>query len=209
MENIDLKEMERKVYLSYTEDGLYDIIAGVVILSIGLGEMTLNSIFTVFMIIAICLIASVKKQITSPRIGYVKFSRERNRTAWTWRIGFTVLLVACVFLTTIMWLVPGEGSGSLYEWFWANFMFAGGILAALAALIAGIITGIKRLYVYAILTWLIYGICFALKVPSWIYIMAMGAIILIWGISILVLFILKYPLIPQDAFTEGGNDVCT
>ena len=82
MENIDLKEIERRAYLTYHKDGILDIY-------LGLGIMTVATVFfhEVFMYITgtIALLpilyAGSKKQYTIPRLGYVKFSQSTQGRA--------------------------------------------------------------------------------------------------------------------------------
>ena len=124
----------------------------------------------------------------------------------SWRILVTIAITTLVILTAAAVLVPGESSGPIIKWIWQNLMFVGGMLIALTAFIAGLITGIKRLYVYAILTWVIYGTGFALEIASWKYILTMGAIILIWGVVMLVQFIRKYQILPEQTLTGESNN---
>ncbi len=206
MENADLKALERKVYLSFSEDGYYDIIAGFVITAIGFQELFLKSIIPIIIIIMVPFLILGKRRVTYSRMGHVKFGLKRNRTVFTWRITVFLLLIACVIATMFGWLVPGNGAPAFYKWFWTNLLFVGGVLVAFGVLIAAIVTGIKRFYAYAVLAWLIYGIGFGFGLPTWTYILCMGLIVLVCGIVLLIRFLTKYPAIPEKTFTEGGTD---
>ena len=77
----NLKEIERKAYMSYHQDGLLDIFAGLYILGFGLGIlMQIIWDFSFGIIIPAILITTVlpiwvaaKRKITMPRIGFVNF----------------------------------------------------------------------------------------------------------------------------------------
>ena len=85
---MSLKEVEKKTYMSYHQDGVLDIFLGVYVLmfSLGILLMTLTDSGMWFLIPAIFISIMVpvwipaKKRITMPRIGYVKFgSRGANK----------------------------------------------------------------------------------------------------------------------------------
>ena len=72
MENVDLKEIERRAYLSYHKDGILDIY-------LGMGIMTIASVFYFEVFVSIISTIAIlpilytvsKKQYTIPRLGYV------------------------------------------------------------------------------------------------------------------------------------------
>ena len=81
MKEPSLSEIEKKTYMSYHQDGLIDIFVGIYVLLFGSGIL-LNSVAdfstwfifpAIFPAIMVPIWISVKKQITMPRIGYVKF----------------------------------------------------------------------------------------------------------------------------------------
>jgi hypothetical protein len=77
----NLKEIEKRAYMSYHQDGLLDIFAGLYILGFGLGIiMDVLWEFGFGVIMPAILIATVlpiwieaKRKITMPRIGFVNF----------------------------------------------------------------------------------------------------------------------------------------
>ena len=78
----NLKEIERKAYMSYHQDGLLDIFAGLYVLGFGLGifvdlildfGMGMILMPAVFVSLALPLWIAAKRRITMPRIGFVNF----------------------------------------------------------------------------------------------------------------------------------------
>ena len=77
-EKVDLKAIERKAYLSYFEDGLWDMVVGLFILCFGI-DMATGSPSSSFVLPSVMLVGwAIKKSITYPRIGYVRFAPARR-----------------------------------------------------------------------------------------------------------------------------------
>ncbi|MDH4292277.1 MAG: hypothetical protein OEV56_06690, partial [Dehalococcoidia bacterium] len=73
--DVNLKEIQRKVYMSFFQDGLWDIFLGLFMVGWGLAILTeaayLPGIYFLGIYFAIW---GIKKWLTYPRIGYVRFS---------------------------------------------------------------------------------------------------------------------------------------
>ena len=77
--NINLKNLERKAYLSYHEDGILDLFIGFNILLFGLWILAdMVYLAGAFVAISTPIYTQMKKQITIPRLGYVKFTSSRT-----------------------------------------------------------------------------------------------------------------------------------
>ncbi len=78
--DVNLKNIERKAYLTYFQDGLWDTIIGIFLLAWGIGILTDTAGLTgIWVIAAYWIIWGFKKRLTQPRIGYVKWRRSRPR----------------------------------------------------------------------------------------------------------------------------------
>ena len=83
MNDINLKEIEKRTYISYHQDGLIDIFIGIYILLFATAILANNvlDLSTWFVIPAIFpalmvpIWIGLKKRITVPRIGFVKFKK--------------------------------------------------------------------------------------------------------------------------------------
>ncbi len=79
-ENPNLKELEKKAYKSTFQDGLWDIQLGLIILGIALNAFIRNDYFLIpYYAVIIVIFMAAKKFIIVPRIGLVKFGKERKR----------------------------------------------------------------------------------------------------------------------------------
>ena len=81
MNKPNLKEVEKRTYITYHQDGLIDLFIGFYILLFATGILfntilELNTWFVIpaiFPALIIPIWISIKKRVTVPRIGYVKF----------------------------------------------------------------------------------------------------------------------------------------
>jgi hypothetical protein len=104
-DKIDLKEIERKAWTSYFEDGLWDIFLGLMMLTMGIRSLTDNVWFTLGFLPAILISVLGKKYITIPRIGVVKFGPARQAR----RQRLVIVLAILVLATFALVLLPNLG----------------------------------------------------------------------------------------------------
>ena len=106
MNNTNLKEVEKKTYKSYHQDGLLDIFIGIYILLFGIGILLsttgdFNSWFLlpgIFPALMVPIWMSAKKRITITRIGYVKIGNKGSNKIMAIFIGLTVAGLAMFML---------------------------------------------------------------------------------------------------------------
>ena len=204
---MSLKEVEKRTYMSYHQDGLLDIFVGVNVLLFALGIllMTVTDFSTWFVIpaifpaIMIPIWISAKKRITMPRIGYVKFgSRGANKL-------MAVLVGLMVFgLGTFMVFSFSSSQGwalSLRNLIISNGMIIIGVAAASISSLFAYTMGLKRLYAYGLLTLVLFFTGHFIIIPLEYFLVTIGLAVLITGFVLLMRFIRKYPL-PQGDETN-------
>jgi len=197
MENIDLKEIERRAYLTYHKDGILDIY-------LGMGIMTLASVFffEVFvstgtsgiMVLLPILYAASKKQYTIPRLGYVKFSqstmgRARNSVTLALILGSMSAIAGLfafysVLSTGINWIEP-----LIVNW---KITLAAILLVVFS--LFGYVSDLRRMYYYGMLSLILFVSGMFLPIPGYMLILAVGGIISINGITLLYRFTKEYPI---------------
>lgn len=190
----EFKSIERKTYLTFFEDGIADFIAGLPILFFGLGMTFDESMFFILAWMPILFFWPLKRWITYPRIGYVKFSPERQKKIST---GFALLLVAGTLslLLGIAMFMGFEGmifdlQGFMREY---SLLVLGAVLAGAYVLVA-ILFEAKRFYIYGFFVFSGWLTGYLFVVNPGIPVAASGAIISIIGIGLLLRFRAKYPL---------------
>lgn len=212
MNNISLKELERKAFRSVFQDGLWDIFIGFLftqfaiapILSVrGFGDFWSSAaLFPVYMIV-LAFVMVLKKYVVAPRLGMVQFSQKRKSK-------FKKL----IFMTNII-LVIGIIAGAFFvdlshlkiKWlFPATFS----LILLIGFSVAAYLLDLARYYVYGAMNSL------AVIVGELLYQfagashhgfpMAFGVtsiIMIVTGIILLIKFIRKHPK-PSEDLNMGG-----
>jgi len=194
-QKINLKEIERKAYTSYHQDGVIDITIAFVILLfsvIMLGDIyLLGSIGGISGILAISLYAGFKKFVTVPRIGYVKFPQQRAQR-------MTAVAVALVTLSALMGLVAflqtmSQGTPDWLMLLIDNYMLTIGTSVAALFLLGGYAFKTTRIYASALLTFVMFVAGPFIYFPLYYYLTALGTLILVCGLFLMIRFVRKYP----------------
>lgn len=189
IEDINLKEIQRKVYMSFFQDGLWDIFLGLFLLGWGLAILTDIAYLPGITFIGLYFgIWGVKKRLTYPRIGYARFSETSRRriTARVLILGVVVLLVGV--MVAVLW-----GIDRRPQWLADYFsLIFNGILAAVVCVVA-YWARINRFYLYAVLIFLggVFNLWLGVR---WEFgFIGAGCVIVLIGVVVLIIFLRKYP----------------
>jgi hypothetical protein len=200
-QKINLKEIERKAYTSYHQDGVIDVsIAVVVILFsiIMIGDMSwMGGIGGIAGILAVSLYAGFKKLVTVPRIGYVKFPQQRAQrmVAIAVVLGtLSALMGLIAFLQTV-----SQGTPDWLVLLIENYMLTIGTAVAALFLLGGYAFKAKRIYAYALLTFVMFVAGHFIYFPLYYYLTALGTLIMVCGLFLMIRFIRKYPKTTETA----------
>jgi hypothetical protein len=200
-QKINLKEIERKAYTSYHQDGVIDVTIAVVILLfsiIMLGDMSwMGGIGGIAGILAVSLYAAFKKFVTVPRIGYVKFPQQRAQR-------MVAIAVALGTLSALMGLIAflqtmSQGTPNWLMLLIDNYMLTIGTALAALFLLGGYAFKTKRIYAYALLTFVMFVVGHFIYFPLYYYLTALGTLILVCGLFLMIRFIRKYPKATETA----------
>jgi hypothetical protein len=200
-QKINLKEIERKAYTSYHQDGVIDVTIAFVTLIfsvIMLGYIYwLGSIGGISGILAISLYAGAKKLLTVPRIGYVKFPQQRAQrmTAVAVALGVLSFVAGTVALVQTM----AQGTPDWLVLLIENYMLTIGTTVAALFLLAGYAFKTKRIYAYALLTLFMFFAGHFIYFPLYYYLTALGSLILACGLFLMIRFVRKYPKATETA----------
>jgi hypothetical protein len=193
---IDTNKIKRKVYLTYFQDGLWDIMLGLFLLAWG---------FTVWFdlpwlpgatfIAFFWLVLGLKQKITYPRIGYARPAEYRQR-ALKIVIAGVVVLVAVVFLLPIINRSEMQFLHNYFELLFSTMM-------AIAFALIAYWWRIYRWYLYAAMVfvfsvfnqWSEFSFSMSFIMP--------GVIITLCGLTILYRFLHNYPVIVGESIAES------
>jgi hypothetical protein len=206
MKETSLREVEKRTYMSYHQDGLIDIFIGIYVLLFGLGILlrSLGDFGTWFVIPAIFpavmvpIWISAKKRLTMPRIGYVKFGIRGAGKLMALLLGLMVAgaglgaFMAFSFSSSQGWALTFRNLMISYS------MIVIGIVAVAISSLFGYTMGLKRLYAYGLITFVLFLAGYFLPFPFEYILLTTGLVITINGFVLLMRFIRKYPITQGD-----------
>jgi hypothetical protein len=205
MNNINLKNLERKAYLSYHEDGILDLFIGFNILLFGLW-MFADMVYLAgaFVTISTPIYTQMKKQITIPRLGYVKFAP--SRTAKSQKT--ILMLVIAGFLAFIpgvfLFITTDMGMQAPIQFLIDYGMIIIGVAGMVLITIVAHLTELRRLNAYTVLFLVLFVTGHFLSLPFMYYLMVLGTVILVSGAYLLIRFQRNYPLpIGDETYVQG------
>ena len=206
MLHLDLKNLERKVWLRYYQDGLMDIFLGVMLLLMGSGHITMDrfgmtetgSIITmvILQVVAIAAWMAAKRFFTYPRIGQVKFGSKGKARQKKWIIVLVGSALVGLIAFVLAMASQSGGLGGLNTNVLLPVMYVVNMVVVFGAL--GWISDIPRFY--------LIGVLFALPLPLNIAFRELaeirigytsfaipGGLICLMGLVVLIRFLRKYP----------------
>ena len=202
--NSKIKDLEKKVWISTFQDGFWDIYFGLIIMGLGLAPLGrflgLPETIGVLMLIfswdmgAVFIFILGKIYISRPRIGFVKFGqirKKRNKILAVFlsiNVGLTVIMLIFTLVGFFQVSLPG----------FLVMLVIGLLFITTPFSIIAYFIQLKRVYLYALLGG--FGLFFSellspiLAAPfnDILVFVPFGAMILIFGIIILLKFLRKY-----------------
>jgi len=213
---INLKEIERKAFLSTYQDGLWDLYWGIIVMCMsifiyhpasGYSPRNLILLLVVF-VVAYGLFFAGKRFITLPRMGQVRFGAIRKRKARTLAIilgVFVLLQVGLVGITTRGWgnlalgdklnLLLPEGASTL-----PLVAAIGSLMVGISMIVIAYFSDFLRGYYIAILMALAVFLMILLNQP--VYPVVIGGLIILPGLVLFVRFLKTYPLRREETPDE-------
>ena len=195
---IDVEKIQRKVYMSYFQDGLWDVVLGLFLLCWGFTVLFdivwLPGAISAFLF---WLALSLKRKITYPRIGYAKLAEQRKRMLRIVIAGVIVILLV-VMVPLLLFTITGGKSQFLRDYFELIF----GSMLAVAVGLVGYWWRTVRWYIYATLVFIFAVFNQWLALSFELSFIIPGGIITACGLIILVQFLRKYPGLSEGEFDE-------
>jgi hypothetical protein len=213
MNQINLKELERKAFRSTYQDGLWDIYFGLIVICMSIflfRPVTGYSPLNIFLMMAsmgaaYALFWAGKRFITLPRMGQVKFGEKRARRKKTMMLilGAVVLIqVAFLGIQFIGWRNPEFGATLntfLQEKNAMDLVVAtiGSLFVGPSMILIAYFIDFPRGYFIAVMMALAVFLAIYLNQP--IYPIFIGILIAVPGVVLFLRFLKKYPLHREKA----------
>ncbi len=191
---IDLKELERKAYTSYYNDGLLEIFLGATVVLMGIAIFfDVAYLFGVIPVLALTSWAGAKRALTVPRIGLVRFGAERRLRIEREKLFFTIYFTITVVAGIVLFVIVSRSMDAARRVLGGYPLAPIGVLGALSLVFLGYWKQIRRLHLYALLTLAAVFGAPHLGVEPPYYMMGLGIVILVIGVVLLFRFLGKYP----------------
>ncbi|MBN2228072.1 MAG: hypothetical protein JW779_00660 [Candidatus Thorarchaeota archaeon] len=207
-EHQDLKMIEQESYCELMQDGLTEVLLGLVflVLPLLLFEPSFVGIFVVFYIILMPqAIESFRKKHTYPRIGYVKLQEEEAP-----KLSLGVAMVVLVIFIIIIVVVHGLFTNLIDRFFiyrWLPAVF--GFIMWGPSLYLKDKTGQSKYYLFGLfmsVTGIMIGLAdfSTVNIQGALYMLSWGTFFVVLGLLRFLLFIRKYPVLenPEDDIDE-------
>jgi hypothetical protein len=194
MQDINLKELERKAWRSYHQDGLWDVFLGFMLLALGVYALTDSS--TVHLLLTLSALGVFfvgKRFITVPRMGLVEFGAERKVK----KMKIAAVLTMTFLLGLALYVVVTLSSGAL-EWLGEQpvlFPVGVGVMIVSVFSLMAYWLDFERLYLMGLVFAVAFTTMMLLHNPI-VFFLA-GAVVLVPGLFIFVRFLRRYPLPPE------------
>jgi hypothetical protein len=195
-QDADLKDIERKAYHSYFQDGLWDGFLGLLMLGMGL-FMLMDQIlwYVIILPVAVLLPTVGRKLITVPRLGRVRYGPARKVKVWK-----TVAVLSASVLVGIAFFVLRRTGVDLPGWAFA--ILVGVWLATVFGFVAYYMD-LRRLYAYGALFSASFVVALLPLYPAGVFIfLVSGGLACVTGGVMLVRFLRRYPK-PGDGGPDG------
>ncbi|UCD99528.1 MAG: hypothetical protein JSV42_02015 [Chloroflexota bacterium] len=190
---LDIKEIERQVYMSYSEDGLVDIAIGVVMATWGtMLLMEPSGLIGLIALLGMGIWYFGKRFITVPRAGVIKPGLKMER-----RMRNLTILLLVLGLLALVGILMSRILGSSFS---ADHPLGilGLVIASGVCLLAYLLNTV-RLYAYAVILFIAFvgGEILAGTITTFdafaISVIIAGVVILLSGLFILIRFLRRYP----------------
>ena len=196
-ESLNLKELERKAWQSFQQDGLMEVFLGALLVLAFLAGIAGEQRFFVYIVMLLLgpMLFLAKRYVTVPRIGQVQFGPKRKANQ---RL-LAVVAVVAVGLTLALMLVAMRGS----SWLRDNHVLISFGLGGMVALVFTAMAYLKdfpRLYIVGLLIGAAFTVTQLLDNPA--PLLVVGSILFVVGLAILARFVRQYPI---PAAGPGGT----
>ena len=198
-QSADFRKLEQKAYLSYHQDGLIDLIIGSIVLCIAISEVTDSSIWNLIALLLIFAYMPLKRRITFPRLGYVKFNVKRGGVNMRLAgVVATVVLVISLVSILVLMLSGKSSSSPLILAVRQSPLLVYALLGFIGFGLAGLVLRLPRLFIYALLSLAMLISGHWLNLPLWLPFLLLGSTILAIGAVLLIGFLRRYPIAEES-----------
>jgi hypothetical protein len=198
MTNVNLETIKKNIYQTYFSDGIWDMVLGLTYLSFGLGVLINQNFWYLFPII-ITLPLAMKRSISDPRVGALKFKKSQR----IWLSSLYFLLIGLVLGFVVFLGVFNPTGDVVVRWLTVNIFLVIGLIIAIILCLVGWFLKFQRLFFYATLNLIGFGLIGRIT-SAGVVLTILGMICLISGIIVMRKFFKHHPKLN---FPENDGEV--
>lgn len=185
--NVDLQQIKKKVYMSYFQDGLWDILLGIYLMGWGLSIwQDLVAVMGGMWVVIYFAVLAIKRAVVYPRSGYIKLNESRKQMMRLVIMGAVVFLLGLTVFGAFVF-------NSRPAWLDKYFMFLLITMLVVVITTMGYWWRVTRWYVFAAILFIGAAAQQWLNMPVELGFFIPGGIIAVYGIGLFIIFMRKYP----------------
>lgn len=183
--------MELKLFASYHQDGILDLLVGMSTILFGIVALSDQSSYLAFLILIALAYLPLKQVYTIPRMGFVEFTQVGQKR----RRGSLQIVGGIAFLLGILvyYALAGNIQDGLLDFVANNLIYVLGLIAGLILGSIGFFLNLPRFYFYGVVTMASIWGTGLLSIDSGYGVLAAGLFIILVGISTMVRFLSNSP----------------
>jgi hypothetical protein len=194
--NSPIKQLNRKTFLAFHRDGIIDILVGLTFFGFGLWLLLDNVLFTYISWMSFGFYRYLKKTITIPRFGYVRFEEDKKQRMQFF--GFSIVLLALLLFARFYLMETDRSELFVSVFLRKNHVYVMSTIGAGLLVIFGLARGIYRFVGYGVLLFGSIVAFYLSEIPGRNALFIMGGLTLVIGLILLVTFIQKNPMRPSE-----------
>ena len=194
-DNLNLKTIERKAYLSYYQDGLLELFIGLwfLIFCIGIAHDAVSYLGSIVPPFGFVVFLIFKKSITVPRMGLVNFGQTRKIRIKKEYKFFSIFFAVTVITGAVIYFLHKDIPGNIQELMRKFIMAPMGLIIAICLWFVAYWKQLFRFYIYC---FVVIGVVFIgplLEMTPPTYFAIPGVVMVLSGSIMLSIFLRKFP----------------
>jgi hypothetical protein len=203
--DLDPKEIEQKVWRASQQDGLMEVMIGV-LLAAGAGQVHGTGLFVPWILALVFMtpvLEAIRKRLTYPRIGYVALVQEEPKNTLRGIALYTIIVIAAMALAFV--ILSDIGDLTLWQR-WSPTLT--GVLLSGGMIYAASKSGATRYHVFMVLS-VGLGVAFSILFSEsytglTLYLLTLGGVFILCGAVTFLRFLRRYPLPVEEATDVTG-----
>ena len=188
-----LKRLGKQSFREYHQDGILDILVGFSMLGFALWLELDIALFAFACWLSVGLYKTLKKALTIPRFGFVRFEEDQKQ----FLIGISAAVIVTLLLLAARFLILERTDNhlALAAFLRKNHPYIMSSIGALLLIGFGVWRGLTRFAVYGLAFLALIWAFFLAEIPGQMALFGAGSVLLLVGLIMLVTFLQTHPIL--------------